>query len=171
MFSTQSENCFPICQYFLQHIFICCWIGRAQTWHVRERVNYWNVRKCWCLIQGMSRNDTKCNWKVDVQFMDCNKCYRMLQNLDALFRKCYRIQKQKQQNVMKWFTKWFGHLHFITFGYILAFSPFPTMFSKTFFLWDGKGFKDILYSNFQPVFRCFNSILSLFYDIIFVSSC
>ena len=28
MFSTQSENCIPICQYFWHHIFICCWSER-----------------------------------------------------------------------------------------------------------------------------------------------
>ena len=34
-FSTQSENCIPLWQYFLHHIFICCLIGRAKNWHER----------------------------------------------------------------------------------------------------------------------------------------
>ena len=34
MFSTQPGNCIPICPYFLNHIFICCWIGRGQNWHM-----------------------------------------------------------------------------------------------------------------------------------------
>ena len=35
MFSTQSENCISICQFFWHPIFICCWNGRAQNWHMR----------------------------------------------------------------------------------------------------------------------------------------
>ena len=35
LFSTPSENCVAICQYFWHQSFICCWIGRAQNWHVR----------------------------------------------------------------------------------------------------------------------------------------
>ena len=27
--------CYPICPYFWHHIFICCWIVRAQNWHMR----------------------------------------------------------------------------------------------------------------------------------------
>ena len=39
MLSAQSDNCIPICKYFWHHIFICCLIGRAQNWYMRQRVN------------------------------------------------------------------------------------------------------------------------------------
>ena len=40
-FLLNQKNCIPNCQYFWHHtsIFICCWIGRAQNWHVRYRIN------------------------------------------------------------------------------------------------------------------------------------
>ena len=39
MFSTQSDNCIPICPYLWHHIFICCWMARPQNWHMKSRVN------------------------------------------------------------------------------------------------------------------------------------
>ena len=44
MFSTQSDNCIPICQYFWHHTFICCWIVRVQNWHMKERVKRLRVK-------------------------------------------------------------------------------------------------------------------------------
>ena len=63
--------------------------------------NCQNVTKC--LIQRMSPNVTKCNKMKTPNVWNATDYYKMSHNVDALFKKCYGMQKQKQRNVTKLF--------------------------------------------------------------------
>ena len=89
MFSTQSEICIPICQYFWYHIFICSWTGRAQKCHVRWRVNVLILQNSLNLkvTQTLSSANQKlCNFQLQraVENKTTNAPKEFLVNTDLL---------------------------------------------------------------------------------------